>query len=185
MQNTLEPITISPFSTLIFLACLVLVSLAPDNLTAKTGIPAPEITNTTWLNGNRQRVADLRGQVVLVEFWTFGCFNCRNIEPYVKEWHHKYNRKGLTVIAIHSPEFSYERSIDKVQDYIRTHQLPYTVPIDNDFVTWQQYKNRYWPTLYLIDKKGFIQYVKIGEGGYDETDRQIQRLLAEPYSPRS
>ena len=157
--------------------------LAPLN--AMTGVPAPEITNKTWLNAKPHRLADLRGQVVLVEFWTFGCYNCRNIEPYVKEWHNKYANQGLTIIAIHSPEFSFEKSIDSVKEYIQDHDIPYAVPIDNDFKTWRQYRNRYWPTLYLIDKQGLIQYVKIGEGGYTETDRQIRRLLAETYAPKS
>ncbi|MCH7616225.1 MAG: redoxin domain-containing protein [Nitrospinae bacterium] len=121
----------------------------------------------------------------MVEFWTFGCYNCRNIEPYVKEWHAKYADQGLVVIAIHSPEFSYERSIDSVKEYIDEHQIQYAVPIDNGFETWRKYRNRYWPTLYLIDKQGVIQYVKIGEGGYAETDRQIRRLLAENDSPSS
>lgn len=174
------------FPPLLFLGIFILILAAtPRHLAAKTGIPAPEITNDTWLNAKPQQLTDLRGQVVLVEFWTFGCYNCRNIEPYVKEWHDKYAKQGLTVIAIHSPEFSYERSTDKVQEYIKEHQLPYAVPIDNDFITWRQYKNRYWPTLYLIDKHGLIQYVKIGEGDYAETDRQIRRLLAESFSPKS
>ncbi len=118
-------------------------------------------------------------KVVLVEFWTFGCYNCRNIEPYVKDWHQKFAKKGLVVIAIHSPEFGYERSVKNVKQYIEEHDLPYAVPIDNDFITWKRYNNRYWPTLYLIDKQGIIQYIKIGEGGYPETERQIGRLLAE------
>ena len=108
-----------------------------------------------------------------------------NIEPYVKEWHAKYADQGFVVIAIHSPEFSYERPIDSVKKYIDEHEIQYAVPIDTDFVTWRNYRNRYWPTLYLIDKQGFIQYVKIGEGGYAETDRQIRRLLTENYSPSS
>jgi len=154
-------------------------------LDARVGIPAPEITNKTWLNSPPHRLADLRGKVVLVEFWTFGCYNCRNIEPYVKEWHKKYANQGLEIIAVHSPEFSYEEPIDSVKEYIRDNNIPYAVPIDNDFTTWRQYRNRYWPTLYLIDKQGLIQYIKIGEGGYTETDRQIRRLLAENDSPPS
>ena len=147
---------------------------------AKTGIPAPEITNNTWLNASPQTFKDLRGKVVLVEFWTFGCYNCHNVEPYVKEWHARYADQGLVVIAIHSPEFSYERSLGSVKHYLDEHKIEYAVPIDNDFTTWRDYRNRFWPTLYLIDKNGIIQYVKIGEGGYAETERRIQTLLAEP-----
>ena len=157
----------------------------PPLLHAQTGIPAPNINNEIWLNSAPKRLKDLRGKVVMVEFWTFGCYNCRNIEPYVKEWHAKYADQGLVVIAIHSPEFSYERSTDSVKEYIEEHKIPYAVPIDNDFETWRNYRNRYWPTLYLIDKQGLIQYVKIGEGGYAETDQQIRQLLAENDSPLS
>jgi len=81
---------------------------------------------------------------------------------------------------VHSPEFKYEYDVGKVKDYIREHQIPYPVPIDNEFRNWRRYRNRYWPTLYLIDKRGEIQCTKIGEGSYEETERTIQRLLAEP-----
>jgi|GEM_PF-968524 len=173
----------------VMVACLVGIFLSievPSYLHAQTGIHAPDISNEVWLNSTPQlKMKDLRGKVVMVEFWTFGCYNCRNIEPYVKEWHAKYADQGLVVIAIHSPEFSYERSINSVKKYIDEHEIQYAVPIDTDFVTWRNYRNRYWPTLYLIDKQGFIQYVKIGEGGYSETDRQIRRLLTENNSPSS
>ena len=173
---------------ILFFACLsgMLGSMSyPSPLHSQTGIPAPEISNDVWLNSKPQRLQDLRGKVVMVEFWTFGCYNCRNIEPYVKEWHAQYSDQGLVVIAIHSPEFNYERSTDRVKEYINEHKIPYAVPIDNDFETWRKYRNRFWPTLYLIDKQGIIQYVKIGEGGYEETNRQIQRLLAKTDSPSS
>lgn len=166
----------------LLLVCFIAMLLStqfPSVLQAQTGIPAPDIDNKIWLNSTPQHLKDLRGKVVLVEFWTFGCYNCRNIEPYVKEWHAKYADQGLVVIAIHSPEFNYERAVDNVQEYIDENQIPYAVPIDNDFETWKKYRNRYWPTLYLIDKQGIIQYVRIGEGGYKETDRQIRRLLTE------
>jgi len=141
---------------------------------------APAIVSPIWLNSQPLHFEDLRGKVVMVEFWTFGCWNCRNIEPYVKEWHEKYAKHGLVVIAVHSPEFQYEYDVEKVKDYIREHKIPYAVPIDNDFFNWRRYRNRYWPTLYLIDKRGEIHYTKIGEGGYKETERTIQRLLDEP-----
>lgn len=144
------------------------------------GRSAPEISNEIWLNSKPLKLADLRGKVVMVEFWTFGCWNCRNIEPYVKAWHKKYAEKGLVVIAVHSPEFQYEHDVNRVRKYLRDHKLPYAVPIDNEFKTWRKYENRYWPTLYLVDKAGKIQYMKIGEGAYDRTEQEIRRLLAEP-----
>ena len=142
--------------------------------------PAPDIISPAWINSVPLKMEDLRGKVVMVEFWTFGCWNCRNIEPYVKEWHDKYAKQGLVVIAVHSPEFKYEYDVQKVKDYIEEHHIPYAVPIDNEFRNWRQYRNRYWPTLYLIDKRGNIQYTKIGEGSYEETEKTIQQLLAEP-----
>ncbi|NKB80592.1 MAG: redoxin domain-containing protein [Nitrospirales bacterium] len=160
------------------MAWVGLIGQVPD-IRAEVGHLAPEIANPTWLNSDPVRLKDLRGKVVMVEFWTFGCWNCRNIEPYVKAWHQKYKDQGLVVIAIHSPEFQYEHDVDKVQAYIDDHEIPYAVPIDNEFATWRQYRNRYWSTLYLIDKQGIIQYIRIGEGGYDTTEQEIQRLLAQ------
>lgn len=140
---------------------------------------APDITNETWLNSPPLHLSDLKGKVVMVEFWTFGCYNCRNVEPYVKAWHKKYRDRGFVVIGVHSPEFNYEREIEKVQHYLRDHEIDYPVPIDNDFSTWNQYGNRYWPAMYLIDKSGVIRYQRVGEGGYQEIEQTIQSLLQE------
>jgi thiol-disulfide isomerase/thioredoxin len=153
--------------------------ILPSSAKAVTGVPAPEIANTIWLNGQPTTFADLKGKVVMVEFWTFGCYNCRNVEPYVKAWHKRYKDQGFVVIGIHSPEFSYERDVEKVKTYLRDHGIDYAVPIDNEFATWNRYGNRYWPALYLIDKQGVIRYVRIGEGGYQETEHLIRTLLAE------
>jgi len=143
-------------------------------------LQAPEILSSTWINSKPLKMEDLRGKVVMVEFWTFGCWNCRNIEPYVKEWHQRYAKDGLVIIAVHSPEFDYEKEIEKVKSYVQENNISYAVPIDNEFRNWRQYRNRYWPTLYVIDKKGTIQYTRIGEGAYTQTEKAIQRLLAEP-----
>jgi thiol-disulfide isomerase/thioredoxin len=143
------------------------------------GMAAPEIANDTWVNSEPPRLSGLRGKVVLIEFWTFGCYNCRNVEPYVKEWHKKYSDKGLVIIGVHSPEFSHERAIENVKRYVNEHAIRYAVAIDNDFATWKRYGNRYWPAMYLIDKKGVIRYIRIGEGGYRQTEEQILGLLAE------
>ncbi len=155
------------------------VFLSLSSLVQAKNVPAPEIVSVTWINSEPLHMEQLRGKVVMVEFWTFGCWNCRNIEPYVKEWHHKYAKDGLVVIAVHSPEFSYEKEVDRVKEYVEEKQIPYAVPIDNEFRNWKRYRNRYWPTLYLIDKQGNIQYTRIGEGGYEQTERKIQQLLAD------
>ena len=158
---------------------LALVGLLNTSALGRVGMPAPEIANDTWLNGPPLRLAELRGKVVMVEFWTFGCYNCRNVEPYVKEWHRKYADQGLVIIGVHSPEFKYEHDVESVNRYIAEHGIRYAVPIDNDFSTRNRYGNRYWPAMYLIDKQGVIRSVRIGEGGYQETERVIQSLLAE------
>jgi thiol-disulfide isomerase/thioredoxin len=154
------------------------VVFSPAN--AGVGMPAPEISGQSWLNSGPLPLAGLKGKVVLVEFWTFGCHNCRNVEPYVKAWHQKYADKGLVVIGVHAPEFSYERVVANVQRYVREHGIQYPVAIDNDFNTWKRYSNRYWPAIYLIDKRGIIRYLRVGEGGYQQTEQQIRALLEEP-----
>lgn len=150
---------------------------------AGVGTKALDITNDTWLNSSPLHLQDLRGKVVMIEFWAFGCYNCRNVEPYVKGWYKKYADQGFVVIGVHSPEFSYEHDLANVKKYIQEHDIRFPVPIDNDFSTWNKYGNRYWPAMYLIDKQGTIRYVRVGEGGYHETEWQIQSLLAEPSEP--
>jgi thiol-disulfide isomerase/thioredoxin len=142
--------------------------------------PAPELTNDTWLNVDAPlRLAGLRGKVVLVEMWTFGCVNCQNVMPALKEWHARYKDQGLVIIGNHYPEFSYEEDLSNLKDAVARYEIQYAVAQDNDGSTWRAYKNRYWPTLYLIDKQGHIRYVHIGEGRYKETEENIKTLLAE------
>ena len=158
---------------------VTLVGLSVGWLVANAGVgmKAPDITNDTWLNSAPLHLQDLRGKVVMVEFWTFGCYNCRNVEPHVKSWFKTYADQGFLVIGVHSPEFSYEHDLSNVKKYILEHDIRYPIPIDNDFSTWNRYG--YWPAMYLIDKQGTLRYVRIGEGGYQETERLIQGLLAE------
>jgi thiol-disulfide isomerase/thioredoxin len=142
--------------------------------------PAPELTNETWLNVDSPlRLADLRGKVVALEMWTFGCYNCQNVMPSLKGWHEQYADKGLVIIGNHFPEFSFEEDLTNLQAAIAENEIKYAVTQDNDGATWQAYNNHYWPTLYLIDKNGHIRYVHIGEGRYQETEAAIQSLLAE------
>lgn len=143
--------------------------------------PAPELTNGTWLNANAPlRLADLRGKVVLLDMWTFGCINCRNVIPSLMGWHNKYADDGLVVIGNHYPEFSHEKDLDNLRAAVERLEVPYPVAQDNDGATWRAYNNRYWPNLYLIDKSGHLRYVHIGEGAYDETEKSILALLNEP-----
>ncbi len=143
--------------------------------------PAPELENDIWLNTEAPlRLSDLRGKVVLLEMWTFGCYNCKNVIPSLKDWHFKYQDQGLVVIGNHYPEFSYEADLDNLKEAIVRLDIPYAVAQDNDRQTWGAYNNRYWPTLYLIDKQGNLRYSHIGEGAYEKTEAAIVALLAEP-----
>ena len=143
---------------------------------------APELTNDIWLNVDAPlRLADLRGKVVIVEMWTFGCINCQHVIPSLKDWHSKFADQGLVIIGNHFPEFSYEEDLDNVKEAIAREGIEYAVAQDNDGATWRAYKNHYWPALYLIDKQGHLRYVHIGEGRYSETEENIQALLAETY----
>lgn len=141
---------------------------------------APEFTNTVWLNSDAPlRLASLRGRVVLVEMWTFGCINCQHVIPSLKEWHAEYAADGLVIIANHYPEFGYEAELDNLREAVAKNGIEYAVTQDNDGEMWRAYNNRYWPSLYLIDKRGRIRYVHIGEGAYAATEVAIQALLAE------
>ncbi len=142
--------------------------------------PAPELAGDTWLNTpSALRLSDLRGKVVLLDMWTFGCINCRHVIPSLRDWYEKYAVQGLVVIGNHYPEFGYESQLANLRQAVTDLDVTYPVVQDNDGVNWSAYKTLYWPTMYLIDKTGRIRYVHIGEGGYAQTERAIQSLLAE------
>ncbi len=144
--------------------------------------PAPELTNTVWLNTNAPlRLADLRGKVIVLDMWTFDCINCQHVIPSLKGWYAKYKDQGLVVIGNHFPEFDYEADLNNLKKAVAQDGIQYPVAQDNNGATWQAYGTEYWPTLYLIDKRGQIRYVHIGEGAYTETESNIQALLAEAY----
>ena len=143
--------------------------------------PAPELEGVTgWHNTAPFTLEDKRGQVVMVKFWTFACYNCINTMPYVNSWHDKYADDGFVIVGVHYPEFDFERNLDAVIESAKERGIEYPIAQDNNGETWRAYKNRYWPTMYLIDKNGNIRYTHIGEGAYGETERKIQQLLDEP-----
>lgn len=143
---------------------------------------APELHEGIWLNSDVPlQLADLRGSVVLLEMWTFDCINCIRTLPHIQEWHENYVDEGLVVIGNHYPEFRYEQELSNLRAAIIHHEITYPVLQDNDRETWSAYNNRYWPTIYLIDKWGQVRYVHIGEGRYANTEQAIQGLLAEEY----
>jgi thiol-disulfide isomerase/thioredoxin len=143
---------------------------------------APELAAGEWINSAPLKLNELRGRVVLIEFWTFGCINCRNTLPFVKTWHDRYQDKGLTVIAVHSPEFDEERKVENLRREVASLGIRYSVVTDNDYQTWNAYKVEAWPTIFLLDKQGRIRWKRVGEGDYDEGERLIQKLLAEKES---
>jgi thiol-disulfide isomerase/thioredoxin len=140
---------------------------------------APDLAAGNWINSEPLKLNDLRGRVVLIEFWTFGCYNCRNTLPFIKGWHDRYRDKGLTVVGVHSPEFDEERDVEKVRSEVASLGIRYPVVTDNDYQTWNAYNVEAWPTIFLLDKQGRIRWKHVGEGDYDEAEQLIQKLLAE------
>lgn len=140
---------------------------------------APTLAHGDWINSEPLKLENLRGLVVLIEFWTFGCINCRNTLPFIKSWHDRYGGQGLTVIGVHSPEFAEERIVENLRRQVVSLGINYAVVSDNDYQTWNAYDVQAWPTMFLLDKQGRIRWKHVGEGDYDETERLIQKLLAE------
>lgn len=132
-----------------------------------------------WLNSAPLTREALRGKVVLLEFWTFGCVNCRNVLPHVRAWEAKYRDQGLVVIGVHTPEFAYERKLDNVRDAVKALGVVWPVAIDNDFALWRAFGNRYWPANYFIDARGRIRFHHFGEGAYEQSEQVIRQLLDE------
>lgn len=157
---------------------------APDALAffslGRAPTAAPEFAGIeTWLNSAPLRMADLRGKVVLVDFWTYTCINCLNHLPAVKSWHEKYKSQGLVTVGVHTPEFAYEKSTKNVKAAMERLGIQHAVAQDNSYATWRAFSNHYWPAIYLVDKKGMIVYSHFGEGRYAETEKTIQALLAQ------
>jgi cytochrome c biogenesis protein CcdA/thiol-disulfide isomerase/thioredoxin len=132
-----------------------------------------------WLNSGPLTAEQLRGKVVLVDFWTYSCINCLRAIPYVKAWAEKYKDQGLVVIGVHSPEFAFEKNVDNVKKAISDLGITYPVAVDNNYAIWRAFDNEYWPAHYFIDAKGEIRHHHFGEGDYDQSERVIQQLLAE------
>ena len=132
-----------------------------------------------WHNSPPLTLKDLRGKVVLIDFWTYSCINCIRTLPYVEAYAQKYKDQPFVLIGIHTPEFTFEKSATNVETAIKEHGLTYPVAQDNNFDTWNAFHNQYWPAHYLIDAKGNIRYTHFGEGGYDEADKAIASLLGE------
>ena len=155
-----------------------------DNANRKVGGAvgdlAPEFSGIdAWINGEPLTMEELRGRVVLIDFWTYTCINCIRTFPFLKQWHARYADDGLVIVGVHTPEFDFEKVYDNVVEATLNDALVWPMAQDNDYVTWRRYSNRFWPAKYLIDKDGVVRYTHFGEGGYAETEEVIRELLAE------
>ena len=142
--------------------------------------PLPSLDRAdAWVNSKPLSAADLRGKVVLVQFWTYSCINWMRTLPHVRAWSEKYRDQGLVVIGVHTPEFSFEKRIDNVQKAAKDLNVGFPVAVDSDYEIWNSFGNRYWPALYIADAQGRIRHHHFGEGSYEHTETVIQELLAE------
>jgi thiol-disulfide isomerase/thioredoxin len=142
--------------------------------------PVPEFSGiSAWLNSPPLTVEGLRGKVVLVQFWTYSCINCLRTVPYVTKWHEQYKDKGLVVVGVHTPEFAFEKERANVETAIKRLGIHYPVAQDNQYRTWRAFGNQYWPAAYLIDRSGTVVTTQFGEGGYQQMENAIARLVGE------
>jgi cytochrome c biogenesis protein CcdA/thiol-disulfide isomerase/thioredoxin len=134
---------------------------------------------TQWINSPPLTNSELKGRVVVIDFWTYSCINCLRSIPYVRAWADKYRSQGLVVIGVHAPEFAFEKNVDNVKKAVTDLQITYPVAVDNNYGIWRAFDNQYWPAHYFIDIRGQVRHSHFGEGGYEESERVIQQLLAE------
>ena len=141
---------------------------------------APELRDTgAWINSEPFTLESRRGEVVLIDFWTFSCINCIRTLPYLRSWHDKYADSGLVILGVHAPEFEFEKVLENVQEAVDEFGLLYPIVQDNERGTWRAFRNRFWPAKYLIDRDGYVRYTHFGEGRYEETEQWIRKLLKE------
>lgn len=167
------------------LACYILLGMVSLALSQR-GSPAPAlIPGGEWFNSPPTTLEAYRGKVVLLNFWTFGCYNCDNSLPALRDYYARYKDRGLEIIGVHTPEFGYEKVAENLKNAIVQKNITWPVVQDNDFKTWRAYNNRYWPAFYLIDKKGLLRFVRSGEisanypSGIKVLQAEIEKLLSE------
>jgi len=179
-DNVIATVEVRPDSSNVPENDAVTGEIKPDSLLAAANAPkAPSLAEGVWINSDATTLEKLRGRVVLVEFWTFGCYNCRNTLPSVKDWDAKYRDRGLTIVGVHTPETDSEYNINNVRREVPSLGIKYPVVTDNDYQTWKAYGVEAWPTIFVLDKQGRIRWLHVGEGQYDETESVIKTLLAE------
>jgi len=151
-----------------------------------TPYPAPKLTGIqAWLNSNPLVLSDLKGKVVLIDFWTYSCINCVRTLPYLTAWDHRYRDKGLVIIGVHSPEFEFEKNVDNIKAAATRYGIEYPIAVDNNLSTWLSFQNQFWPAHYLIDQNGQVVYMHSGEGDYDITENNIRYLLGIKSKPEA
>ena len=166
---------------------LVRVAVLMSLLTASLGLaakqpfegPMPVLHADAWLNSPPLGPADLRGKVVLVDFWTYTCINWRRTMPWLRAWAQKYKDQGLVVVGVHTPEFSFEKDLGNIRSAAQEQQVDYPIAVDSHFTIWNAFDNHYWPAVYLVDAQGRIRHHQFGEGDYDQLELVLQQLLAE------
>ena len=142
--------------------------------------PAPAFAGIdTWLNSAPLTMEQMRGKVVLVDFWTYTCINCIRTLPHVKSWHQKFKDRGLVVVGVHTPEFAFEKNINNVKRASGELGVEFPVAVDNNVAIWRAFNNNYWPAHYFVDAQGRIRFHHFGEGEYEKSERVIQQLLEE------
>ncbi len=170
------------FASFVFILFNSLEKEDTDRMEVKPNISnpykAPEIRGIeTWINSEPLTLESLKGQVVLIDFWTYSCINCIRSIPFINGWYEKYKDEGLVVIGVHAPEFAFEKLPENVKKAVNDFGVEYPVALDNDFKTWRAYENRYWPAHYFIDREGNVVHTHFGEGEYDNSEMIIQQLL--------
>jgi thiol-disulfide isomerase/thioredoxin len=174
-----------PAAGALVIALLVLVAL-PHAAPVRAAEPvpsrpqAPELAGgTQWLNSKPLSMRELRGKVVLVDFWEYTCVNCIRTMPYLKAWWRRYKDKGLVIVGVHTPEFQFARAGENVTEAVKRFGLDYPIVVDSNYALWKAYGNQYWPAKYLVDASGAVRYYHFGEGSYGDSENQIQALLRE------
>jgi cytochrome c biogenesis protein CcdA/thiol-disulfide isomerase/thioredoxin len=158
---------------------LAAVGKTPTGSLPDYGVAPPLHADGAWINSKPLTIAQLRGKVVLVDFWTYSCINCLRTLPHLKAWYATYNDNGLVIIGVHTPEFAFEHVTSNVQAAVKRLGITYPVVQDNRYKTWDNYANQYWPAEYLIDKQGHVRHTHFGEGEYPQTEALIRRLLGD------
>lgn len=165
------------FLFLFVAASPILRAQHPDD--AFVGQKAPELKNgQEWINSGPLQLADLKGKVVLIDFWAFDCPNCAEAMPHIKQLHSKYGKDGLVVIGVHTPRIDYEKDVAKVREAVKHKGIEYPVVIDNKFLIWSDYLCAAWPSHFVVDQDGVIQLSRTGTGRYEDMEKVVQRLLA-------